>query len=85
MDNIRLPDLSRLKDIKQRLKELPPQKSASDTSNWENRKIYTPEFVIDDKERIAYYTNALLTLEHRGLTLEKIRQIQIDHNIKPSK
>jgi len=46
MDSVKLPDLSKLKGVKQRLKKLPPQKSASDTSNWESRNISAPTLKI---------------------------------------
>lgn len=39
MDRVKLPDLDRLRGVKDRMKELPPQESATDTSNWENRNI----------------------------------------------
>lgn len=42
MDDMKLPDLKRLRAVKQRIKELPPQKSPTDTSNWENRKVPAP-------------------------------------------
>lgn len=42
MDNVKLPDLKRLRAVKKRIKELPPQKSPTDTSNWENRKVPAP-------------------------------------------
>jgi hypothetical protein len=42
MKDVKLPDLSKLKTVKKRLEKLPPQKSAEDTSNWENRNIAAP-------------------------------------------
>lgn len=40
-----MPDLSRIRDAKQRSKPLPPQKSATDTSNWDSRQISAPTLV----------------------------------------
>jgi len=42
MKDVKLPDLSKLKSVKKRLEKLPPQISAEDTSNWENRNISAP-------------------------------------------
>jgi hypothetical protein len=42
VEDVKLPDLSRVRDAKQRSKVLPPQKSATDTSNWEDRHISAP-------------------------------------------
>ncbi len=61
MDDVKLPDLSRVRGNKQAPKQLPPQKSATDTSNWENRNFSAPtiaidrefEFVADEPEPIA--------------------------------
>lgn len=44
MENVKLTDIKRLKTVKQRLKKLPPQKSATDTSNWENRDVSAVTF-----------------------------------------
>ncbi len=42
MKDVKLPDLSKLKTVKKRLKKLPSQTSAEDTSNWEDRNIAAP-------------------------------------------
>lgn len=47
MDDVKLPDLSRLRDPHDKPKELPPQESAEDTSNWDDRAFSTPAETID--------------------------------------
>jgi len=42
MNDVKLPDLTKLKNVKKRLKKLPPQISAEDTSNWDKRNISSP-------------------------------------------
>ncbi len=59
MREVRLPDLKRLKTLKKDLKYTPPQQSAIDTSNWENRKIETFKLLTDDKEHAQHYLNLL--------------------------
>lgn len=43
MEEVKLPDLSRVRDTRRRSKKLPPQESATDTSNWEDRAFSAPE------------------------------------------
>jgi len=47
VEDVKLPDLSRVRDAKQRSKVLPPQKSATDTSNWDDRHISAPSIDIE--------------------------------------
>jgi hypothetical protein len=42
MDDVKLPDLSKVRGSDSK-KELPPQTSAEDTSNWDNRAIALPD------------------------------------------
>jgi len=42
MEEVKLPDLSRVRDARRRSKKLPPQESATDTSNWEDRAFSAP-------------------------------------------
>ncbi len=42
MEDVKLPDLNKLRSVKKRLKDLPAQKSVTDTSNWENRTNTAP-------------------------------------------
>ncbi|MDQ3065061.1 MAG: hypothetical protein M3Q36_02210 [bacterium] len=41
MEDVKLPDLSKVRGSDSK-RELPPQTSAEDTSNWENRAIALP-------------------------------------------
>lgn len=49
MEDVKLPDLNKLRSVSKRLKDLPEQKSATDTSNWENRADTAP--FIDKKTK----------------------------------
>lgn len=78
MRELRLPDLNRLKRVRKRFKDLPPQQSASDTSNWENRGINTFKLLVDDKERAEYYLNLLHDMDskRRKRILDKVKELQ---------
>ena len=47
MDDIKLPDLSELRRGRKRTKKLPPQTSAEDTSNWDDRAFSAPLIEVD--------------------------------------
>lgn len=47
MDDIKLPDLSELRSGRKRSKKLPPQTSAEDTSNWDDRAFSAPIIDVD--------------------------------------
>mgnify|MGYP001400322721 CR=1 FL=1 len=56
MDDVKLPDLSNIRGLGGK-RELPPQASAEDTSNWDNRAIALPnpnrpyaEFIFGDND-----------------------------------
>lgn len=51
MEDVKLPDLDKLRSVKKRLKTLPPQKSATDTSNWESRTDTAPHIDKVTKKR----------------------------------
>lgn len=53
MDNTKLPDLDRLRNVKKNLAQLPPQESARDTSNWEDRNFSAP--TLDTERRFEFY------------------------------
>ncbi len=78
MRELKLPDLERLKSVRKRFKDLPPQQSASDTSNWENRNLKTFKFLVDDKERIEYYLNLLhdMDIKRRKILLDRVKELQ---------
>ena len=42
MEDVKLPDLSEIRDGRKGSKTLPPQTSAQDTSNWEDRTFSAP-------------------------------------------
>lgn len=78
MRELRLPDLNRLKSVKKRFKNLPPQQSANDTSNWDNRDLTTFKFLVDDKERTQYYLNLLHDMDskRRKRILDMVKELQ---------
>lgn len=78
MREVRLPDLNRLKTLKKDFKNIPPQKSANDTSNWENRKIETFKLLNDDKEHAEHYLNLLHDMDstRRKWILDKAKELQ---------
>lgn len=43
MEEVKLPDLSRVRNAKKRVAKLPPQESPTDTSNWEDRAFSAPD------------------------------------------
>lgn len=86
MDDVKLPDLNRIDDVKKRLKKLPPQESATDTSNWEERGISIP--VIDVKTKkttvreFEFLRNKDSDLD--SLTLKQIEKIERKRNEESS-
>lgn len=49
MDDIKLPDLNELRSGRKRSNKLPPQTSAEDTSNWDDRAFSAPLIDVDRK------------------------------------
>lgn len=47
IEDVKLPDLSRIRGTKHHSNVLPPQKSATDTSNWEDGSISAPSIHIE--------------------------------------
>jgi hypothetical protein len=47
MEDVKLPDLSQIRSGERRSKKLPPQSSAEDTSNWDDRAFSAPVIEID--------------------------------------
>jgi hypothetical protein len=47
MEDVKLPDLSQIRSGGRRTKKLPPQVSAEDTSNWDDRAFSAPIIEID--------------------------------------
>lgn len=64
MEDDKLPDLSKVRGSSSK-RELPPQTSAEDTSNWDNRAIALPDpkrstaqFILNDDDSDLIYTPA---------------------------
>lgn len=75
MENIKLPDLSRLKDVKKRLKSLPPQESAVDTSNWEDRNVSAPMVDIESKKHTVRHLAFIRQKEMlKDIVLDPVRK-----------
>ena len=47
MEDTKLPDLSKLRSGRRSAKQLPPQTSAQDTSNWDDRAFSAPIIEVD--------------------------------------
>jgi len=81
MEDAKLPDLSRVRDSKQNPVKLPPQVSATDTSNWENRNISSLTIDTDHKkrkERKFMFTRAVEPNDE--LTVEQVRKLDTKQN-----
>jgi hypothetical protein len=78
MRDVRLPDLNRLKTLRKGFKDIPPQQSANDTSNWNDRKIETFKLLIDDKEHAENYLDLLHDMDstRRKWILDKVAELQ---------
>ena len=78
MRDVRLPDLNRLKNLKKDFKNIPPQQSANDTSNWDNRKIETFKLLTDDKGHAGHYLDLLHDMDsiRRKWILDKAAELQ---------
>ena len=86
MDDVKLPDLTKLDAVKKRLGKLPPQESATDTSNWEKRSIAVTVVDVKKKKTILRNFDFLRTKEDLdSLTLAQIRKIEEKRSKKASK
>ena len=74
MEDVKLPDLSRVRDVKQRSKPLPPQKSSTDTSNWDNRNISAP--TLNTGRNFAFILPKTLFQELNPYLLQEARKAQ---------
>jgi len=86
MEDVKLPDLKRIKDVKERLKVLPPQKSATDTSNWENRNVSAVTFDNETKQRKVRDVDFILAEYDKSamLSIDQVQKIQQNRNKKSS-
>ena len=78
MNDVKLPDLSKVRGSDDK-RELPPQASAEDTSNWDNRAIALP----DPKRSEAQFIkggglsgNAILIIENPYLAQEQLSSVK---------
>jgi len=85
MDNVKLPDIKRIKAVKQRLKKLPPQKSAIDTTNWENRSVSAVTFDSETQKKKVREVDFMMAepLGPVGLTLAQVKQVLKDQGFTP--
>lgn len=75
MDSTKLPDLNRLNRMKKRIASLPPQSSASDTTNWEGRNVSAPIIDLDKKIESRRNLDFLMAKQVPfGLTKEQVIQ-----------
>ncbi len=78
MEDVNLPDISKIRGSSDK-RELPPQTSAEDTSNWDNRAIALPDpkrsaaqFIMADNSDIS----AVLPIENPYLKQEQITSVK---------
>lgn len=77
MNNVKLPDIKRLKAVKQRLKNLPPQKLATDTSNWENRNVSAVTFDSETQKKKVRKVDFMLDtpMQNLGIPLKEAQKL----------
>ncbi len=78
MEDVKLPDLSKVRGSDSERK-LPPQASAEDTSNWDNRAIALPDpkrssaqFIMSDDSS----EDIVLAIENPYLEQERIKSVK---------
>lgn len=78
MKDVKLPDLSKIRGSDDK-RELPPQASAEDTSNWDNRAIALP----DPKRSSAQFIKSddtdagiILAIENPYLEQERLKSVK---------
>lgn len=87
MEDVKLPDIDKLRSVKQRLKKLPPQKSATDTSNWENRNVSAVTFDYETKKRKVRAVDFMMAEQGppAGLSLDQIKQALKEQGFSPER
>lgn len=96
MKEVKLADSTKSKGDKKPLTELPPQESAFDTSNWENRNVGAVTFDTGTNKHRVRMVDFLKAKEPEpfGLTLEQVKEVlkaqgftpeQIQQKIEESK
>lgn len=76
MDDIKLPDLDRLRAVKDRIKELPPQESATDTANWENRDISGSVMDVETGEYTVRKLDPMLSKELDAIPIDSVKRAE---------
>lgn len=78
MDDVNLPDVNKVRGSSDE-RELPPQASAEDTSNWDNRAIALPDptrsqaqFIMGDNSELGM----ILGIENPYLAQERISSVK---------
>lgn len=78
MEDINLPDVNRVRNSNDK-RVLPPQASAEDTSNWDNRAIALPDparsqaqFMMEDNSKLGM----ILGAENPYLAQERISSVK---------
>ncbi len=78
MEDVKLPDLSKVRGSDSE-RELPPQASAEDTSNWDNRAIALPDpkrssaqFIMSDDSS----TDIVLAIENPYLEQQRLESVK---------
>jgi hypothetical protein len=76
MKDKKLPNSSKSKVVKKLHTELPPQKSAFDTSNWENRNVGAVTFDTGLKERTVRMVDFMIAEQvPLGISLKQLKEM----------
>lgn len=80
MENVKLPDIKRLKAVKQRLKKLPTQKSATDTTNWENRSVSAVTFDSETQKKKVREVDFIVEtpMENLGISMKEAQRLFLE-------
>jgi hypothetical protein len=74
--------VNKTKAEKKPLAELPPQQSAADTSNWENRNVSAISVNLAIKKRVVRDIEFIEPKKNDGLTLTQIQRLQAKDRAK---
>ncbi len=85
MKDEELSNSSKAKDVKKLYTKLPPQESAFDTSNWENRNVGAVTFDAGTNRRTVRMVDFMKAeeLQPIGLTLEQVKQVLKEKGFTP--
>jgi hypothetical protein len=68
--------------VNKTIAELPPQQSAADTSNWENRNVSAISVNLAIKKRVVRDIEFIEPKKNDGLTLTQIQRLQAKDRAK---